>query len=219
MLRAGALLLAAAICATSGCGLPDARPDISPPEPGPPDDAFKVLRLTAPSSIAAPFLGVEVYYRFAGQNSPSVRGLESLEQVRSAGFQRLAAGDDRVTQINFPLIARPAAEVTVQLDFGPVSSGGEPLVRFGDQDGNERQVSLRRAVAESDGQYKRFNCDEFAAGDSDIGSVQDQLAGDCGTSAVRLQAYAFSYGRTPDGIAVHSDAVDLETIDVTFGRP
>ena len=218
-LRAGALLLAVAVCAASGCGLPDARPDIPPPEPGRPDGAFILLRLTVPSSVAAPFLGVEVYYRFAGQDSQGVRGLESLEEVRSAGFHRLAASDDRVAQINYPLIDRPAAEAIVQVDFGPAVSGGEPVVRFGDRDGNARQVSLRRAVADSDGQYKPFSCDEFADGDVDIVSVQDELVADCGTSAVRLQAYAFSYGRTPDGIAVHSDAVDLETIDVTFGRP
>ena len=217
-LRAAALVLAVAVCATYGCGLPDARPDLPSPEALAPDDAFDWFRFAVPSSIAAPFLGVEVYYRLAAVGSDPVRNPESRNEVRDAGFHRVARSEDRVTRINHPLIDRPAAEVVVRVDFGPVSQGAEPFILFRDRDGNEQQVSVRRAVHD-DGLFKSFTCDDFADGDFDIGSVRDQLAVDCGTSAVRLQAYAFSYGRTPDGTAVYSDAVDLDTIDLTFGRP
>ena len=150
--------------------------------------------------------------------SARARDLESRADVRAAGFHRLARDDDRVTRINRPLIDRLAAEAVVRVDFGPASEGAEPFA-LRDRDGNEGRVYLRRAVHDNEGRYKPFSCDEFADGDFDISSVEDQLAVDCGTSAVQLQAYAFSFGRTPDGIAVYSDAVDLGTIDLTFGRP
>ena len=218
-LRVAALGFAVAICATSGCGLPDARRD--PPPPLEPDssDTFQWFRFAVPHSTAAPFLGIELYYRFAAVDSARARDLESWGDVRAAGFHRIARDDDRVTRINHPLIDRPAAGVVVQVDFGQVSEGTEPIVVFQDQDGNERRVSLRRAVPDDEGRYKAFTCDEFAGGDTDIGSVVDQLAVDCGNSKVQIQAYAFSYGQTPDSRAVYSDALDLGTIDLTFGRP
>ena len=218
-LRAAAFVFAVVICATSGCGLPDARPN--PPPPLEPDssDTFQWFRFAVPHSTAAPFLGIELYYRFAAVDSARARDLESWGDVRAAGFHRIARDDDRVTRINHPLIDRPVAEAVVRVDFGPVSEGTEPFVVFRDRDGNERRVSLRRAVYDNDGRYKPFTCDEFAADDADIGSVEDQLAVDCGTSAVQLQVYAFSYGQTPDGKAVYSDPLDLGTIGLTFRNP
>ena len=222
-LRAAAFVFAVVICATSGCGLPDARPNLPPPQKPDSSDTFQWFRFAVPPSTAVPrstaaaFLGFELYYRFAAVDSARARDLESRDDVRAAGFHRIARDDDRVTRINHPLIDRPAAGVVVQVDFGQVSEGSEPFVVFQDQDGNERRV--RRAVPDDEGRYKAFTCDEFARGDTDIGSVVDQLAVDCGNSKVQLQAYAFSYGQTPDSRAVYSDAVDLGTIDLTFRNP
>ena len=216
-LRAAAFVFAVVICATSGCGLPDARPDLPAPEEG--DNAspiFQRFTFVAPLTTAAPFLGVELYYRFSTVGSERERDMVSLALLLQRQFHRIARDDDRVSDINPPLIERPAAGEVVTLYFSRVDLGTVAIFRDGD--GVERRVPLLRAVSR-DGRYKPFTCDEFADVDVDIGSVVDQLAVDCSTSAVQLQVYALSFGRTPDGIAVYSDAVDLGTIDLTFRNP
>ena len=218
-LRAAAFVFAVVICATSGCGLPDARPNLPPPEALGSSDTQKQFTFSVPRSTAAPFLGIELYYRLSTVGSQEEGAADSRAELLQRGFHRIARDDDRYPDINYPLIDRPAAEAVVRVDFGPVSEGTEPFVVFRDRDGNERRVSLRRAVYDNDGRYKPFTCDEFAADDADIGSVEDQLAVDCGTSAVQLQVYAFSYGQTPDGKAVYSDPLDLGTIGLTFRNP
>ena len=216
-LRAAAFVFAVVICATSGCGLPDARPNL--PAPGVDDDAspvFQRFTLLVPRSTVAPFLGVELYYRFSTVGSEPERDVESLALLLERGFHRIARHDDRVSDINPPLIDRPAAGEVVTLDFSR-DLGPDPVASFLDRDGGERRVPLRRAASHN-GEYKRFACDEFARGDQDIGSVVDQLADteDCDT--VQLKIYALSYGGT-DRFTVYSDAVNLGTIDLTFGRP
>ena len=212
-------MLVVAICATSGCGLPDARPDLPVPRNPQSNDAFDWFRFTVPSSIAAPFLGVEVYYRFAAAESASEGDLESRVDLLARGFLRIASSNDRYPSPDYPLIDRPGAGVQVTLDFSGVDIGTDPVATFLDRGGSERRVLLRRADHDNDGRYKRFACDEFATGDDDVDSVEDQLADseDCGI--VQLQVYALSYDGGTDRFTVYSDAAYLGTIDLTFGRP
>ena len=217
-LRAAAFVFAVVICATSGCGLPDARPDLPPPEALGSSDTQKQFTFSVPRSTAAPFLGIELYYRLSTVGSQEEGEADSRAELLQRGFHRIARHDDRYPDINYPLIDRPAAGVVVRVDFGPVSEGAEPFVLFRDRDRNEQRVSLRRADRDNEGRYKRFACDDFATGDEDIDSVEEQLADteDCGD--VQLIAYALSYGGT-DRFTVYSDAVDLGTIDLTFRNP
>ena len=217
-LRAAALVLTVAICATSGCGLPDARPDLPPPTDPDSSDARKQFAFSVPGSTAPPFLGVEVYYRIFPVGGRNAEGIETVGELSDAGFVRMARPDDRDVRVNYPLIDRPIANARVTVDFGPVTAGEEPFASFRGRDGTQPRI-LRRGIAEN-GEFKRFLCTEFEDGDKDmVPEVQDQLVDteDCGI--VQLKVYALAYGRTPDGIDVYSDAVDLGTIDLTFGRP
>lgn len=215
--HAGALLLTAALCLASGCGLPDARPDLPPPSPRPASVTAEKFAVGVPESTASPFLGIEVYYRFAEVGSASARDLEARADLTAAGFRRVASSSDRYPRPDLPLIDGPGAGVEVTLDFSAVDIGQDPTAAFRDRDGNARSVSLRRALHEDDGRYKGFACDQFAEGDADIGTVAEQLADADDCETVQLQLYALSYGGT-ESLTVYSDAVDLGTINLTFGR-
>lgn len=215
-LRAGALLLAAAICATSGCGLPDARPVLPPPTDARSSVTAKQFTFAVPESTAAPFLGIELYYRIVPVNSVPEHDLESREELAAAGFGRIASSTDDHPP-SLPLIDGPGTGVAVTLDFSGADIGADPVATFRHRDGGERLVSLRRAVRSGADGYKRFACDEFSPGDVDIETVTEELADpeNCGT--LRLQLYALSYGAT-DRFTVYSEALNLQSITVRFGR-
>ena len=218
-LRAGALLLAVAMCAASGCGLPDARPDIPPPTDADSSQTGRQFAFRVPESTVAPFRGVEVYYRFAEVGTVLDRFLESNSDLEQ-GFHLLRSSEDRHPSPALPLIDRPGANVVVTVDFSGVTFGTDPFVTYLDRDGTERRVSLRRGINQSDGQYERFACEEFDSDDDDVDlvGVVEELADTEDCEQVQLQLYALSYGRT-DVFTVYSDALHLGTIDVTFGRP
>ena len=217
-LRTGALLLAVAICATSGCGLPDARPDLPPPTDPEPSQTAQQFTFKAPASTAEPLLGVEIHYRFAEVGPVLDRNLESRTDLRETGFRRLASGNDRYPSPTLPLIDDPRAGVVVTVDFSEVAVGEDPMATYVDRDGRERRVSLRRAVHQvDDGQYKRFACGEFDSDDADVRVVEEQLADTEVCRPVQLQLYALSYGAA-DVFTVYSDVLHLGTIDVTFER-
>jgi hypothetical protein len=216
-LRAGALVVAAAICATSGCGLPDDRP-VLPPPTDPESSAtaqqftFKVSESTAPRTR---FLGIELYYRIVGVDSVSGRDLESREELVAGGFRRIASSTDDDPP-SLPLIDGPGAGTVITLDFSGADIGEDPVATW---DGGERRVSLRRAVRSGTDDYKRFACDEFDPGDVDITTVTEELADPNDCEVVQLRLYALSYGATdPDGFTVYSEALDLHSITLTFGR-
>jgi hypothetical protein len=216
-LRAAAFVFAVVICATSGCGLPDARPNLAPPVEPHSSDTGKQFTFTVPGSTAAPFLGVEVYYRIFPVGDRNGEGIETVGELMGAGFVRMAGPDDRDIRVHYPLIDGPAANSEVTLDFDPVTFGEEPFASFRGRNGTVRRT-LRRGIAE-DGEFKRFLCTEFDDGDDDVvPEVRNQLADteDCGI--VQLVAYALSYGGN-DRFTVYSDAVFLGTIGLTFGRP
>jgi len=217
-LRAGALLLAVAICAASGCGLPDARPDIPPPTDADSSQTGRQFTFRVPESTVAPFRGVEVYYRFAEVGTVLDRFLESNTDLLEQRFRRLASSNDRYPSPTLPLIDQPGADVVVTVDFSGVTFGMDPVVTYLDRDGNARRLSLRRAVDQSDGQYDRFACEEFDSDDDDVDGVVEELADTEDCEQVQLQLYALSYGRT-DVFTVYSDALHLGAIDLTFGRP
>lgn len=213
-LRAAVLALAA--CAISGCGLPDARPELPPPTAPDSSETGKQFSFSVPDSTAAPFLGIELYYRLAGVGSPPARPEpESRGDLLSRGFLRIASDTDRYPSPQLPLIAQPHAGDRVIVDFGRVSEtyGGEPFVLAGGV-----SLSLRRAVSDAgNAEYKRFACDEFAGDDADIDLVQDQLADTEDCELVQLQLYALSYGRT-DAFPVYSEPVELGSINLQFER-
>jgi hypothetical protein len=211
------LLLATALCAVAGCGLPDARPDLPPPIAGDASVTAEQFTLTVPSATEPPFLGVELYYRLTAVGSVRARDLETRADVLAQGFRRVASSTDRYPSPTLPLIAAPGAGVVVTLDFSEVDLGKDPAATFRDRNGTERRVSLRRAIDESDGRYKRFACDQFDDGDSDIGTVEEELTGADACESVQLQLYAVSYGGT-ESLTVYSDTVDLGTINLTFGQ-
>lgn len=215
-LRAGLLLLVAAVCAIFGCGLPDAVPELDPPLDPRTSGVQEQFTFAAPASIGSPFQGIEIYYRFAGVGSRSESGLESRGDLLQAGFRRVASGTDDDPP-SLPLIDRPAAGVVVTLDFSGVGIGTDPVATYDGQGGSARQVSLRRAVRGDDGRYKRFACGEFAGGDGDYAAVEAELGDTENCEPVQLQLYALSYGST-DRITVYSDALNLQTVDLTFRR-
>ena len=216
-LRAVPLALAAALCATAGCGLPDARPELPPPTDGDASATAEQFTLIVPSATGEPFLGVEVYYRLAAFGSVPARDLETRTDLMAQGFLRVASSTDRSPSPNRPLIAAPGAGVEVTLDFSEVDIGQDPPATYRDRSDRVRSVSLRRAIDQSDGQYKRFACEQFDSDDSDVESVEDELTGTDGCESVQLQLYALSYGESAS-IPLYSDAVDLGTIHLTFGR-
>ena len=210
-LRAGALVVAVAVCATSGCGLPDARPVLPPPtEPGSSATA-KQFTFTVPDSIDAPFLGIELYYRIVPVESVPARDRESREELAAAGFRRIASSTDDDPP-SLPLIDGPDAGAVVTLDFSLTDIGEDPVAKW---DGGE--VSLRRAVRSGTDDYKRFACDQFDPGDVDIGTVTEELADPENCKMVQLQLFALSYGAT-DRFTVYSEPLNLRSIDLTFRR-
>ena len=218
-LRAGALGVVAAICATAGCGLPDARPVLPPPtDPGSSVTA-KQFTFAVPESAAirmaekagAPFRGIELYYRIVPVESEPERDLESREELAAAGFRRIASSTDDDPP-SLPLIDGPDAGAVVTLDFSLIDIGKDPVAKW---DGGE--VSLRRAVRSGTDDYKRFACDEFVLGDADIGTVTEELADPENCETVQLQLYALSYGAT-DRFTVYSEPLNLRSIDLTFRR-
>ena len=215
-LRAGALVVAVAICATSGCGLPDARPVLPPPTDPESSATAKQFTFAVPDSPAAPFLGIELYYRIVPVDSAPERDLESREELTDAGFLPIASSTDDHPR-SLPLIDGPGSGVEVTLDFSATDIGADPVATFRHRDGGERRVSLRRAVRSGTDDYKRFACDEFSSGEADIDSVQDELADRDNCEMVRLQLYALSYGAT-DRFTVYSEALNLRSITLTFGR-
>ena len=220
-LCAGALVVAAAICVTSGCGLPDPRPVLPPPTDPESSATAKQFTFAVPDSTAlrraevagAPFLGIELYYRIAPVESVPGRDLESREQLVASGFRRIASSTDDDPP-SLPLIDGPGPGVVVTLDFSRADIGDDPVATW---DGLERRVSLRRAVRSGTDDYKRFACDEFVDGDGDIETVTEELADPENCATVQLQLYAFSYGAT-DRFTVYSEALNLGSIDLTFGR-
>ena len=217
-LRAAAFVFAVVICATSGCGLPDARPNLPPPLEPDSSDTFKRFHFAVPSSTAAPFLGVEVYYRFFDVNVAGDGRLESHDELTQRGFIRFARHDDRPTDVKRPLIDRPAAQAEVIVQFNTVAGGAEPVASFPNRDGVRQSVAMRRGVQDDARvRFKRFQCTEFAQNDSDVpDEVEDELSGDC-RNRVQIQAYALSYGRTAEGFTVYSDATFLGAITIAFG--
>lgn len=215
-LRASALVVAVAICATSGCGLPDARPVLPPPTDPESSETAKQFTFAVPESAAAPFLGIELYYRFVPAESEPERDLETRQELEEGGFRRIASSTDDVPP-SLPLIDGPGAGVVVTLDFSAADIGVDPVAAFRHLDGGERRVSLRRAVRSSTDDYKRFACDEFASGDVDIDTVRDELADTENCEMVQIQLYALSYGGT-DRFTVYSEALNLRSINLTFGR-
>lgn len=213
-LRSGALAVAVVICATSGCGLPDARPVL--PSPTDPRSSATAQQFTfaAPEVIAAPFLGIELYYRIVPVESAPARDLESPRELDDDGFLPIASSIDDDPR-SLPLIAGPGTGVEVTVDFSGVDIGSEPVATYRHRDGGIRRVTLRRAVRSND-DYKKFACDEFDANDVDIETVAVELADPENCETVQLQLYALSYGT--DLFTVYSDALDLGTIDLTFGR-
>ena len=212
-LRAGALVIAAAICAIAGCGLPDARPVLPPPtDPGSSVTA-KQFTFTVPESTAATFRGIELYYRIFPVESVPERDLESREELAAAGFRRIASSTDDDPP-SLPLIDGPGIGVVVKLDFSPTDVGADPVATW---DGGQRRVFLRRAVRSGIDDYKRFACDEFVPGDVDIATVTEELADPENCEMVQLQLFALSYGDT-DRFTVYSEALNLGSIDLTFGR-
>ena len=219
-LRAGALVVAAAICATSGCGLPDARPVLPPPTDADSSDTAKQFTFKVPDSTAAPFLGIELYYRIVPVESEPGRELESREELVAGGFRRIASSTDDDPP-SLPLIGGPGDGTTITLDFSGADLGEDPAATW-DGDGGARSVSLRRAVRSSTDDYKRFACGEFDPGDVDIATVTEELADPNNCEVVQLRLYALSYGatdRTTDRfIVVYSEALNLPSITLKFGR-
>lgn len=215
-LRAGALVVAAAICAASGCGLPDDRPVLPPPTAPASSATAKQFTFAVPDSTAPPFLGIELYYRIVPVGSVPARDLESREELAAGGFRRIASSTDDHPP-SLPLIGGPAAGAVVTLDFSRADIGADPVATFRHRDGGARRVSLRRAVRSGTDDYRRFACDEFRPGDDDIDTVEDELADPENCEMVQLQLYALSYGST-DRFTVYSEALDLRSIDLTFGR-
>ncbi len=215
-LRAGALVVAVAICATSGCGLPDARPVLPPPTD--PDSSVTARRFTfkVPDSTDAPFLGIELYYRIVPVGSVPEPDRESREELAAHGFRRIASSTDDDPP-SLPLIDGPDAGVVVTIDFSDFNEAepGEdpPTASWAGGD----DVSLRRAVRSGTDGYKRFACDQFDPGDVDIGTVTDELADPGNCEMVQLQLYALSYGAT-DRFTVYSEPLYLHSIDLTFMR-
>jgi len=220
-LRAGALVVAAAICAISGCGLPDPRPVLPPPTAPESSATAKQFTFAVPDSTAirmaeaagAPFLGIELYYRMFPVESVPGRDLESREELVASGFRRIASSTDDDPP-SLPLIDGPGTGVVVKLDFSRADIGEDPVATW---DGSDRRVYLRRAVRSGTDDYKRFACDEFVPGDVDIATVTEELADPEDCQTVQLQLYALSYGAT-DRITVYSEALNLGSIDLTFGR-
>ena len=216
-LRAGALVIAAAICATSGCGLPDARPVLPPPTDAGSSVTAKQFTFAVPKSTTAPFRGIELYYRIFPIESVPERDLESREELAAAGFRRIASSiDDHPPSL--PLIDEPDAGVVVTLDFSRADIGKAPVATFRHRDGGDRDVDLRRVVRSGTGDYKRFACDDFDPGDVDIETVTEELADPENCEMVQLQLFALSYGAT-DRFTVYSEALNLQSITLTFGRP
>ena len=222
-LRAGALGLALAVGAFSGCGLPDALPELPPPTEPDSSTTSEQFTFKVPTATDEPFLGVEVYYRLSTGDAADEDGI-ALSELMALGFRRISSETDRYPAPVRPLIAQPRAGATVTLDFSEVDIGADPVATYRDTGGAQRRVSLRRAVHHAaDGRYKRFACEEFDGGDGGIGrdadieSVAGQLGGDEACERVQIQLYALSYGGT-DRFTVHSVALDLGTIEVTFGR-
>ena len=212
-LRAGALVIAAAICATSGCGLPDARPVLPPPTDPQSSATAKQFTFAVPDSTAAPFLGIELYYRIVPVESVRERDLESREELVAGGFRRIASSTDDAPP-SLPLIDGPGTGVVVTLDFSRADIGEDPVATWS---GEKRRVYLRRAVRSGTDGYKRFACDEFVGGDVDIETVAKELADPENCETVQLQLYALSYGAT-DRFTVYSEALNLRSITLTFGR-
>lgn len=216
-LRAGALGVAAAICATTGCGLPDDRP-VLPPPTNPESSAtakqFTFVVVVPESTVAtvAPFRGIELYYRIIPVASVPERDLESREELAAAGFRRVASSTDDDPP-SLPLIDGPGSGVVVKIDFSEAETGKDPKARWDD----ERSVALRRAVRSGTNDYKRFACGEFVPGDVDIETVTEELADPENCETVQLQLYALSYGDT-DRFTVYSEALNLGSITLTFRR-
>ncbi|MDE0026138.1 MAG: hypothetical protein OXP69_17150 [Spirochaetaceae bacterium] len=215
-LRAGALVIAAAICAIAGCGLPDARPVLPPPTHPGSSVTAKQFTFKVPESSAATFRGIELYYRMFPVESVPERDLESREELAAAGFRRIASSTDDDPP-SLPLIEGPGAGVVVTLDFSRTDIGADPVATFRHRDGAQREVDLRRAVRSGTDDYKRFACDEFVPGDVDIATVTEELADPENCEMVQLQLFALSYGDT-DRFTVYSEALNLGSIDLTFGR-
>ena len=213
-LRAGALVIAAAICAIAGCGLPDPRPVLSPPtDPGSSVTAKQFTFAVPKSTVRGiEFRGIELYYRIFPVESVPERDLESREELAAAGFRRVASSSDDDPP-SLPLIDGPGTGVVVTLDFSPTDIGADPDATW---DGGQ-PVYLRRAVRSGTDDYKRFACDEFAPGDVDIATVTEKLADPENCEMVQLQLFALSYGDT-DRFTVYSEALNLGSIDLTFGR-
>ena len=213
ILLRGALLLA---CLVAGCGLPDRRPDLAPPIARNPNDVLDEFSFAVPSSRTAAFRGYEVYYRFFRAGAPVERDLESREELTEREFHRLARSEDRVTQLNLPLIDRPEAGAEVVLQFDPVG-GGDPVAQFRNENGNVRRIALRRGGTDDNGAFKRFSCAAFDADhDRDLNGVADVLTSDC-SAPLQLALYAFAYG-SADRVTAYSRAVFLGAIEVTFQR-
>ena len=214
--RAGALVLAVAVCAASGCGLPDALPTLPAPAADPDSTIFERFRFTVPESPGAPFVGVEVYYRLYDVNDAAELDIETREDLLERNFVRFARHDDRAGQINLPLIDQPAPGTTVTLQFDSIEGGAELAALFRNRNNVFEQVALRRGVRDDGDEFKPFLCSKFEPGDRDVSSsAQEELPGDC-ASKVQIQAYALSYGRT-DRFTVYSDAVFLGAINLAFG--
>ena len=147
-----------------------------------------------------------------------MRGLESREELAAGGFLRIASSTDDDPP-SLPLIDGPRAGTVITLDFSEADIGRRPGSHLGPATAGARSVSLRRAVRSGTDDYKRFACDEFASGDADIASVTEQLADPDGCEMVQLQLYALSYGVTDtDRSTVYSEALNLHSIDLKFGR-
>ena len=168
-LRAGALVVAAAICATSGCGLPDDRPVLPPPTAPASSATAKQFTFAVPDSAeldstAARFLGIELYYRIVPVDAVPGRDLESREDSWRRADSAASRAAPTTDPPSLPLIEGAGCSgVVVTLDFSGADIGEAPVATFRHRDGGERRVSLRRAVRSGTNHYKRFACDEFSS--------------------------------------------------------
>ena len=204
----GALLLLVVLWSVTGCGLPGRRPELYPPTNPTAYNNLRAFSFQEPALIPDAFLGYEVYYRFFATARADKPRVQSVDELLSSNFVRLAGEGDSDGRVTRPLIRpRPVrGEHEVTLSFDDVGGSVDPVAEGDVMD----RISLRRGIPNEDGEFKTFDCETFKGPEDDLAA---EAFGDIDAKRkVELQIYAASFGRTPTGEALWSDALPLDSI-------
>jgi hypothetical protein len=175
------------------------------------------------------FRGIELYYKFYQEGNTNFDlNINSVEELRTKGFYRIASNVETSTDINKPLIgisttqrtalkADVNAEIVITLDFADIDfPDKEPTAT-----GSGTNVQLRREAntypedlpqtAETDKNlFKRFS--DMSTSDLDL----KFLEGSGVINNVQLVIYAVSYGMQDIATPIHSRPTYLSSLVIPF---